>query len=78
MLPSDHVRRDFACHETLDRFFYAAERDVKDRQREPDFCDSAFFRDRPGALLSDAALKQFCARSMLTHVSDFIDVVRNV
>jgi len=78
VLPSDHVRRDFAFHETLDRFFCAAERDVEDRQREPDFCDSAFFRDRPTALLSDAALKQFCARSMLTHVGDFIEVVRNV
>jgi len=62
VLPSDRVRRDFAFHETLDRLFYAAKRDVEDRQHEPDFCDSAFFRDRPAALLSDAALKQFCAR----------------
>jgi len=78
VLPGVHVRRDFAFHETIEIFFSAAERDVEDRQREPEFCDSAFFQDRPAALLSDATLKTFCVRSKLTHVGDFIDVVRNV
>jgi len=70
MLPSDHVGRNFAFHETLDRFFSAAERDVADRQWEPEFCDSAFFQDHPAALLSDTALEHFCLRSMLMNFGD--------
>jgi len=78
VLPSAHMRRDFAFHETFEGFFSAAERDVQDRQRDPEFCDSAFFQDCPAALLLDATLRTFCVLSVLPHVGDFIDVVRSV
>ncbi|OSX72730.1 hypothetical protein BU14_0408s0008 [Porphyra umbilicalis] len=72
------MRRDFAFHETFEGFFSAAERDVQDRQRDPEFCDSAFFQDCPAALLLDATLRTFCVLSVLPHVGDFIDVVESV
>jgi len=69
VLPSAHMRRDFAFHETFEGFFSAAERDVQDRQREPEFCDSAFFQERPAALLLDATPPRRSACFRCSHTS---------
>lgn len=59
ILPSEHVKRDFAFRETFDLFFLAGGRSREERKWHPEFCDSTMHRSRHEVLKDGAVLRAF-------------------
>lgn len=60
VLPSSHVRRDFAFQDTYLKFFRAEDRDEEARDLEPEYYDTAFFQNKAGVLQHGSQPSSFC------------------
>lgn len=72
ILPSEHVKRDFAFRETFDLLFVAGDRSEEESKWHPEFCDSSMQHERQKGLKTGALLHEFVVGGVLLHCGDVV------